>query len=179
MAIIAGLSKNCSTLCGGGVKRLWIANYDDIASFTFGTDNEVTTITMVATKKFYEVELKRQSKIFTETTNVSEGGCGYSLAQNFTGIGQCRDQDARNWLLSVAKQSCCGIVAVHEEANGFVGVWGYIKDQSIYLGGGTVISTGTTLADPSQITLELLCDTTMDGLATELTGGVAAIEALT
>lgn len=179
MPIVAGLTKNCSTLCGGGVKRLWVANFDDIASFTFDVANAITAITMVATKKFYEVELKRQSKIFNETVNVSEGGCGYSVAQSFVGNGQCRDQDARNWLISVARQSCCGIVAVHEEANGFVGVWGYIEDQSVYLGGGTIITTGTALADPSQITLELLCDTTMDGLAAEFTLGVAGIEALT
>ncbi len=178
MAIIAGLTKNCNTLCAGGAKRLWVANYEDIASFAFGLNAGITAITMVATKKFYEVELKRQTKNFTETMSTTNG-CGYSLTQNITGSGQCRDQVARNWLISMAKQSCCGIVGVIEEGNGFVGVWGFIEDQSIYLGSGTTITTGATLQDPSEVTLELLCDTTLDGMLTELTGGVAAIVALT
>lgn len=178
MAITEGVVRTCSKVCAGGVKRLWIANYQDIASFTFDVNNRITAITMVASKVFYEIELNRQTKVFTETP-ATTNGCNYSLTQNFTGIGQCRDQDMRNWLIEVAGQSCCGIVAVIEEANGFVGVWGFIKDQSIYLGGGTVITTGTTLQDAAQVTLELLCDTTMDGLLTELAGGVATIEALT
>jgi hypothetical protein len=35
------------------------------------------------------------------------------------------------------------------------------------------------LTDPSQITLELVCDTTVDGAATVFTLGVAGIIALT
>ena len=55
MAITAGLTTSCNKSCAGGVKRLWIANFDDIATITFDGTDQITGITMVATKVFYEV----------------------------------------------------------------------------------------------------------------------------
>jgi hypothetical protein len=180
MAITSGLTTSCAKSCAGGVKRIWIANFDDVASVTIDPlDGSITAITMVATKKFYEVQLKRNSKAFTEQFNVSEDGCNNSLTQTLVGNGQCRDQDTRNFLIEVSKQSCCGIIAVHEENNGEVVVWGFLDDLNVRLGGGTQITTGTNLTDASQITLELVCDTIIDGAATEFTLGVAGIVALT
>ena len=134
---------------------------------------------MVGSTVFYEVELKRNSKSFTEQFNVSEDGCNNSLTQTFTGNGQCRDQDTRNFLIAAAKQSCCCIVVVHEENNGQVVAWGYFDDLNARLGADTQVTTGTNLTDPAQITLELICDTTVDGAATVFTLGVAGIIALT
>lgn len=179
MAITSGLTTSCAKSCAGGVKRIWVANFDDVASYTTDVDNQITAITMEIGKVFYEVELKRNSKAFTEQFNVSEDGCNNSLTQNLVGNGQCRDQDTRNFLLELSKQSCCGIMVVHEENNGQVVVWGFLDDLNVRLGGGTQITTGTNLTDPSQITLELVCDTTVDGAATVFTLGVAGIEALT
>lgn len=179
MAITSGLTTSCAKSCAGGVKRIWIANFDDVASYTTDVDNQITAITMEVGKVFYEVELKRNSKAFTEQFNVSEDGCNNSLTQTLVGNGQCRDQDTRNFLIAVSKQSCCGIMVVHEENNGQVVVWGFLDDLNARLGGGTQITTGTNLTDPSQITLELVCDTVTDGAATVFTLGVAGIEALT
>lgn len=179
MAITSGLTTSCAKSCAGGVKRIWIANFDDIASITQDGSGQITAITMVALKTFYEVELKRNSKAFTEQFNVSEDGCNNSLTQTLVGNGQCRDQDTRNFLIEVSKQSCCGIIVVHEENNGQVVVWGFQDDLNARLGGGTQITTGTNLTDASQITLELICDTTVDGAATVFTLGVAGIVALT
>lgn len=179
MAITGGLLTSCAKSCAGGVKRLWIANFDDVDTLTTDGTGQITAITMVATKVFYEIELKRNSKSFTEQFNVSDDGCNNSLTQTFTGNGQCRDQDTRNFLIEVSKQSCCGIIVCHEENNGQVVVWGFLDDLNARLGGGTQVSTGTNLTDPSQITLELVCDTVVDGAATVFTLGVAGIEALT
>jgi hypothetical protein len=179
MAITQGLTTSCAKSCAGGVKRIWIANFDDVDTITFDGSEQITAITMLATKKFYEVQLKRNSKSFTEQFNVSEDGCNNSLTQTFTGNGQCRDQDTRQFLVEAAKQSCCGIIVCHEENNGQVVVWGFFEDLNARLGGGTQITTGTNLTDPSQITLELICDTIVDGAATVFTLGVAGITALT
>ena len=179
MSITSGLTTNCAKSCAGGVKRLWIANFEDVATITFDATNQITAITMVGAAVFYEVELKRNSKSFTEQFNVSEDGCNNSLTQTFTGNGQCRDQDTRNFLIAAAKQSCCGIVVVHEENNGQVVAWGYFDDLNARLGAGTQVTTGTNLTDQAQITLELICDTTVDGAATVFTLGVAGIIALT
>lgn len=179
MAITSGLTTSCAKSCAGGVKRIWIANFDDVDTITTDGQGQITAITMVATKVFYEVELKRNSKAFTEQFNVSEDGCNNSLTQTLVGNGQCRDQDTRNFLIEVSKQSCCGIIVCHEENNGQVVVWGFLDDLNVRLGGGTQITTGTNLTDASQITLELICDTTVDGAATVFTLGVTGIEALT
>ena len=179
MAITSGLTTSCAKSCAGGVKRIWIANFDDVASYTTDVNNQITAITMEVGKVFYEVELKRNSKAFTEQFNVSDDGCNNSLTQNLVGNGQCRDQDTRNFLIEVSKQSCCGIMVVHEENNGQVVVWGFLDDLNARLGGDTQITTGTNLTDASQITLELVCDTTVDGAATVFTLGVAGIVALT
>jgi hypothetical protein len=179
MSIIAGLTTNCSKNCAGGTKRIWIANFDDVASYTTDGTNQITAITMVATKKFYEVELKKNSKSFTEQFNVSEDGCNSSLTQTFTGNGQCRDQTTRNFLISASKQSCCGIIVVHEENNGQVVVWGFLDELNARLGPGTQITTGASLTDPAQITFELICDTIVDGAAAAFTLGVSGIVALT
>jgi hypothetical protein len=179
MAITSGLTTNCAKSCAGGVKRIWIANYEDVATITFDGTEQITAITMTGPAVFYEVELKRNSKSFTEQFNVSDDGCNNSLTQTFTGNGQCRDQDTRNFLVSAAKQSCCGIIVAHEENNGQVVVWGFFADLNARLGAGTQITTGTNLTDPSQITLELICDTIVDGAATVFTPGVAGIIALT
>lgn len=179
MAITGGLTVNCGKSCAGGVKRVWIANFDDIDAFTTDASGQITAITMVPLKVFYEVELKRNSKNFTEQFNASEDGCNNSLTQTIIGNGQCRDQDTRKFLIEVSKQSCCGIVVVHEENNGQVVVWGWLDDLNARLGPGTQITTGASLTDPSQITLELICDTVVDGAATAFTLGVAGIEALT
>lgn len=179
MAISSGLTTSCAKSCAGGVKRLWIANFEDVATITFDGTNQITAITMVGGAVFYEVQLKRNSKSFTEQFNVSEDGCNNSLTQTFTGNGQCRDQDTRNFLIDAAKQSCCGIIVCHEENNGQVVVWGFLEDLNVRLGGGTQITTGTALTDPSQITLELICDTVVDGAAATFTLGVAGIVALT
>jgi hypothetical protein len=179
MAITQGLTTSCAKSCAGGVKRIWIANFDDIATITFDGSEQITAITMNGAAVFYEVQLKRNSKSFTEQFNVSDDGCNNSLTQTFTGNGQCRDQDTRQFLVEAAKQSCCGIIVLHEENNGQVVAWGFFDDLNARLGGGTQITTGTNLTDPSQITLELICDTVVDGAATVFTPGVAGILALT
>lgn len=53
MAITTGLTTNCAKSCAGGVKRLWIANFEDIASITFDGTEQITAITMVGAAVFY------------------------------------------------------------------------------------------------------------------------------
>lgn len=62
--ISAGVSLSCANKLVGGVSpSVWLANKDDIASWTFDGTNAmiVDSITMVATKKFYLFEGKLKS----------------------------------------------------------------------------------------------------------------------
>lgn len=174
--ITAGLAGfDCSTICAGGIKRLWLTNRDDIDTITYGVDGEVTAITMVLTAVFYEVKLKTNTKQLIEQFNVTEDGCGVTITQTFTGIAPCFSQDTRKFLQEVAAQSCCGMAVIHEENSGFVGIWGLIDDLPVRLGGGTQTDTGANLTDPNQVTLELVCNTIANGQKTEFTPGVVGI----
>lgn len=169
---------DCSNICAGGVRRAWVTNIDDIDSVTYGVSGEVTAIVMVIGPPagvFYELEFKKNTKQLVEQFNPSEDGCSISITQTFTGIATCFSQDLRTSLIQLAKQSCCGIVVIHEENSGFVGIWGLVTDLHASIGGGTQTDTGANLTDPNQVTLELVCQTTVDGLKTEFTPGVAGI----
>jgi len=131
MAIIAALTKSCAKSCSGGVARAWVANVQDIASFTFDSDDQITAITMVATKVFYAMDFKRGTKGLIETPTVGDDGCIASVQQVFQGSAQCRDQDSRNWLISAIKQSCCGLVLAIEEENGFVSISGISESDCL------------------------------------------------
>ncbi len=169
---------DCSTICAGGVRRVWITNADDVDSYTFGVDNEVTAIVMVVGPPagvFYELEFKVNTKQFQQAVNMNEDGCGATVTQTLTGIASCYDQSKRTSIIEMAKQSCCGIVVIHQENSGFVGVWGFVEDLYARLGPGTATDTGANLSDPNQVTIELVCTTTLDGLLTEFTPGVAGV----
>lgn len=175
-ALTQGLAAfNCATTCAGGVKRVWLANYDDIDLITFDADGSVTAITMVATAVFYELKFKVNTKQLNETYNVAEDGCGTTLTQTLTGIAPCYNQDTRTFLQEAAQQSCCGMVAIVEENSGFVGMIGYIEEQHVRLGPGTQTDTGANLTDQNQVTLELVCTCTVDGAKTLFQPGVAGI----
>lgn len=174
-AITGGQSINCNKSCPGGVRKLWLANKDDIDEITYDTDGSVLTIVMVATKVFYEVQFKKNTKLFEETAVIGADGCNVGWNQAFTGIGQCRDQETRNFLIELANQSCCGIVVIHEEQSGAVQLWGHLDENHASLGDGTVISTGTAITDPNQVTINLVCTTVNEGLSTAFGPGVAGI----
>lgn len=166
---------DCASTCPGGVRRVWLANYDDIASITFGTGNAISAYVMNPGAVFYEVKLKVNTKQLVQATNISDDGCTQSVTQTFTGIGACPDQSARDFIVEVAQQSCCGIVVILELNNGQVITFGWLEDLTARLGSNTQIDTGANLTDPNQFTLELLCTTTIEGLATAYESGVAGI----
>lgn len=65
---IAGIARDCSPSMGG-IKRAWIANYDDVASVTV-TTNKISGITMQSSKTFKEFAFRKGTSSFTSTLNV-------------------------------------------------------------------------------------------------------------
>ena len=53
----------------GGIKRAWIANYDDVASVTV-TTNKISAITMQSSKTFKEFAFRKGTSSFTSTLNI-------------------------------------------------------------------------------------------------------------
>ena len=65
---IAGIARDCSPSMGG-IKRAWIANYDDVTSVT-ETTNKISGITMASSKTFKEFAFRKGTSSFTSTLNV-------------------------------------------------------------------------------------------------------------
>ena len=62
--ITNGISINCSGYVVGGINKIYLANLDDIASYTLNIDGSVEEIILVATKVIYKFD-------FSETTGLS------------------------------------------------------------------------------------------------------------
>ena len=166
---------NCAVSCPGGIRRLWVANADDIVSITFAVDGAVDAYVLDTGTQFFEIKLKVNTKQLTENVETGDDGCSPSVTQTFTGVGACWSQEVRTLLIELGKQSCCGIVIIHEENSGEVATWGYLEDLYARLGPGTQTETGANLTDANQFTLELVCTTTSDGLKTTYTPGAAGV----
>ena len=169
VAALAGLS--CADVCAGGVKNIWLANSGDIDTVTYDGDGQVNAITMVTNKVFYAAVFKRQSKEFTEAIAFNPDTCGNLVTQSLSGVISCCDDDARIWLQNAAKQSCCGIAVIHEEAAGCVKVWGLDTEYPAYLL-STDRKTGKKLEDANETVVTFECKTTLDNMAVEFTGSV-------
>lgn len=162
---------NCANPCVGGVKKIWLANIDDIDTVTTGVGGVVTAVTMQAGKYFWPYEFKRNTKAFTETTTIGEDGCTITIDQTLVGIAACYSAPAREVLQELAKQSCCGVVVIHEENTGEQWIWGLEDELNARLASAER-SSGTALTDPNQVTINIACQTTIDGMAKSFTGTV-------
>ena len=65
---ISGILRDCAPSMGG-IKRAWVANYDDVAAVT-ETTGKVSGLTMESGKTFKEFAFRKGSSSFTSTLNV-------------------------------------------------------------------------------------------------------------
>lgn len=73
---LGGLTRDCNTN-RGGIKEVYIANYDDVASLT-ESNGAITGITMVTSKVFYKYAFRPQTAELTHTAQVNnENGVSY------------------------------------------------------------------------------------------------------
>lgn len=59
-----GVTLNCAGYTVGGINKIYLANLEDIASYTLNLDGSIEEIVMVATKVFYKFE-------FADTTGLT------------------------------------------------------------------------------------------------------------
>jgi len=70
-ALTGAITKSCDTNTGG-IRKMFIADYENIESITVaGTPEEITAITMGGVAKFYEFEFNRNTSSFDENVTVS------------------------------------------------------------------------------------------------------------
>lgn len=171
--LTTGITLACAdACCSGGLNRIWIAQRDDVASVTRGTEDEVTAITMVATKVFYEIQFLDFSAVLNESTTVENNNVSIDQTIEFT--EPCWSDTLRQRLQELLN-CCCGTVVIVEEMSGTTKIigdptnlrFGRVKMRGIE---GT---SGAALADPNQQVITL--GTFAAKLIVEFTPGAAGV----
>jgi len=70
-ALSGAIAKSCDTNTGG-IRKMYIADYDNVTSITSGgTPETISAITMSGSTKFYEFEFNRNTSSYEEVTTIS------------------------------------------------------------------------------------------------------------
>jgi len=144
-ALTQGYTLDCKDSIGG-LKEVYFAAVEDIASFT-GSSGTLTAVTMEAAKTFFKYELVKESSNFAEAinTNVQNGTVFY--AQTLEIILNKLQVNTRNEILLLAKNNICAIV---KDNNDKMFVLGKVNGLDI-TGGGS--ASGTAFGDRNGYTL--------------------------
>lgn len=157
MALTRGRLNNCDNLCAGGMGgKIYVhpakyhidTNFDANGKvsgyvFDFGTSGEVEGW---AVYDFTDFTAK-----FTENGNIVNG-CNRFYDQKIEFTWSCPTHDDKLIIDELAKESCCGLIIIHIDSTGNAWTWGFVDKQRAKLT-TTVLDTGATLEDPSQIVL--------------------------
>jgi hypothetical protein len=114
MALLAGgTTQDCTTANSGGIKRIYLANVDDVSGFTYAS-NVATVIAMVMSKVFYEFEFEQDTAEWRESGELVNGSSKYTEELEF----YIRLNNDTNRTILDALSNNCGFIAVVEDSNG-------------------------------------------------------------
>lgn len=113
----AGISKTCDNNTGG-IKKLYIAEKDNIATITHGSPNDIiTAISMVAGKVFYEFQFNKHTSTFTEVTTGDQAVGSEVCTQTITLILNRREQAKRAVLLKLGRFKDLSVIVLDSNDN--------------------------------------------------------------
>lgn len=132
----------------GGIKHVWLANFDDVSSVTV-TSNQISAITMVATKVFKKYALRPQTAELVSTPQVSsENGVAY-IQSVLSMVFPRMDTTKR---LEISAMALADLVAIVEDNNGKK--WYLGKDNPVIASGGDS-GTGKAFGDANRYGISL------------------------
>lgn len=144
---LAGIARDCNSN-RGGVKTLWLADYDDIASLTESND-VISAITMKTGKYFYQYDLRPNvaRMVPTATTDASNGIAFVTtvISAAFARMDAAKRMEVNSLLKG-------NLVAVVEDNNGIKWYCGYDHPVETTASAG---DTGQANTDPNNYTIEL------------------------
>lgn len=144
---LAGIARDCA-VNAGGILRVLIASYVDVASLT-ETSNVITTITMETSKKFYEFYQKKGVASYTGTPSFNEDGDYTGEDGTLALVFSRMDTTKRMQVDALSKQD---LAVIFEDANH---TWWYLgKDNPVTRSGGDT-TTGTAQTDRNGYAVEL------------------------
>jgi len=127
LLITAGFTKTC-TAQSGGIKNLWLANREDIASAGFTlSSGEYSTVTMESTKVFFKYEFDQDSAEM-RWSQAMEGNSA-SVDNQIEFFLSKLSTLMRARLQELQDTSPCGMVAIVEDNNSVKWVVGYTENH--------------------------------------------------
>lgn len=145
--VLAGITLDCASSVGG-IKEVYIANYDDIDLVTVA-DDKVTQITMKENAKFKKYQFRKQTGSMTSTLNVDEvAGINYvstELSLVFTKMETSKR-------IEIAALSIGQLAVIVKDGNDKYWYLGYNDYVSAVNGGG---ATGTAKGDSNNYSITL------------------------
>src|SRR3990172_6670630 len=121
MALTIG-TKNPCEIRSGGLVKLFLANVEDVTSFTL-TGALYSAVTMVITKVFFEFEFEQDTAEIRETVSRENGSS--KVVHEIEFFVPKLTQANSDVLQQLLEQSSCGVLAIAEDANGNKWVTGY------------------------------------------------------
>lgn len=144
---LSGLARDCDSNVGG-VKRVYIANKDDVTAITV-TSDAISAITMASGASFKEYYQKRGRASVTSTPQFNDAG-EYAGESTVLTLNFPRQDSTKR--LEVAAMSVAELIVVYEDNNGKCWLLGY--DHGVVRTGGDAAS-GTAATDTNQYAIEL------------------------
>lgn len=161
--VLKGIMMDCSNSIGG-IKRVWLARYSDIASVTIGDITEtvdaqtvvlgqgVTAISLKSEGQWYEYQFRKNTGSLTSTLNVDETNGNNYITSELSLVFSKMETKKR---MEMAALAVGAVVAVVEDSNGKYWYLGYDDYVSASAGTG---ETGTAKEDRNAYTITLSTD---------------------
>lgn len=122
--VLNGIMMDCSNSIGG-IKRVWLARYSDIASVTIGNITEgdpavtvgqgVTAISLKSGGEWYEYQFRKNTGSLTSTLNVDETNGNNYITSELSLVFSKMETKKR---MEMAALAVGAVVAVVEDSNG-------------------------------------------------------------
>lgn len=144
---LAGIQLDCSTSLGG-IKRVYIANYNDVKELT-EDGGKITGITMEDGKKFKMYQFRKQTGSMNSTLTVDETA-GINYVSTEVSLVFTKMETAKR--IEMSALAIGQLVVIVEDSNGTFWYLGYDDYVSASNGGA---NTGTAKGDQNAYTLTL------------------------
>jgi hypothetical protein len=145
---ISGILRDCAPSMGG-IKRAWVANYDDVAAIT-ETTGKVSGLTMETGKTFKEFAFRKGSSSFTSTLNVdAANGVSYVSTEINLVFSKMESQKR----VEMAALAVGELAVIVEDMNGTL--WYFGKDEAVVASAGDG-QTGVARTDRNGYSITLL-----------------------
>ena len=143
---LAGIARDCASN-RGGIKRVLLANFDDVTAKTVSNDI-ITAITMATSTKFKEYNFRPQTAALTSTPQINNEN-GVSYVQSVLSMAFAKMDTTKR--LEINAMMLGDLAAIVEDNNGKYWYLGY--DDPIKATGGES-GTGTAYGDANRYGIE-------------------------